>query len=841
MPENNDFYNVSDYGDRLKPADSIKIEHSIYLNREKDISHLTALSLERLQAMRGESAAAEQKVFDDLRLAAKAWAPLAAQTRLFDSAIEYVKTPPVKHTENKWEKDDYGYQSISNMVYKMDYRIYEDTKYDRVTQKSLPVAWYLTWDVRTNTPDGRRGEQIAGQDRKRFTDKPSMEKYLDGRIKAYVNLFTEISPPIPQEYVTGFQKNGQLLPGYTVAGQAVERRECEAAAACISAANISAANISAAPCVTAKVSNKPIPTHAAPFALVADNPRDKLKEITNKLEQGIQGIFESEQYKDYLKTLSKFHNYSMNNCLLIAMQKPDASYVAGFTAWKDNFKRNVMKGQKGIKILAPAPFKVKKQMEKIDPDTKRPITGRNGKPIIEEVEITVPAFKVATVFDVSQTEGEPLPQIGADELTGSVDRYKDFFAALEKASPVPIGFENITSGVKGYFSHTDKRIAINEGMSELQTLKTSIHEIAHARLHNIDPASPSNALTETPRPDQHTREIEAESVAYVVCQHYGLDTSDYSFGYVATWSGDKQLDALKASLETIRREAGALITEIDGHLAELRQELTVDSQLTVGSGQLTVKPEQTDSVSKQSTFNYQLSTTTAKPSNDTFTIYQLKRNDDTWDYRFQSLKQLEAIGLVPDPANYYHTYTAPLDNGMTLNKIYRTFNMDRPEDFKGHSLSVSDVVVLNRDGKETAFYVDSKGFQELPGFLSSKEQEKETPASAPAEPPRGENVAAIEAKVKAGEAVNLSDLAGAIKADRQAATAGKPTDAHSSPKLSTFNSQLLTAKSKPERKPSIRQQIAAGREQLAGQKSAPSRAATQNKNAGLGGLTNAEI
>jgi hypothetical protein len=180
--------------------------------------------------------------------------------------------------------------------------------------------------------------------------------------------------------------------------------------------------------------------------LVSDNPRDKLKEITAKLEAGIKGIFESEQYKTYLKTLSKFHNYSMNNCLLIAFQKPDATHVAGFNAWRDDFKRPVMKGQKGIKIIAPSPFKAKKEQDKIDAQTGRPVVGRDGKPIREEVEITVPAFKVATVFDVSQTDGEPLPQLGVDELTGRVDRYKEFFAALEKSAPFPIAFDKIDRG-----------------------------------------------------------------------------------------------------------------------------------------------------------------------------------------------------------------------------------------------------------------------------------------------------------------------------------------------------------------------------------------------------------
>ena len=295
-----------------------------------------------------------------------------------------------------------------------------------------------------------------------------------------------------------------------------------------------------------------------------------MKEITDRLEAGIQALFESEQYKAYLTAMSKFHNYSFNNTLLIAMQKPDASLVAGFGKWRDDFERHVKKGEKGIKILAPSPYKVKKQMEKIDPSTQKPVIGADGKPVTEEREIEIPAFRVVTVFDVSQTEGKEIPDIAVSELTGSVEQYQDFFAALEKASPVPIAFENIEGGAHGYYHLEEKRIAIDEGMSELQTLKTAIHEIAHAKLHAIDKDAP--ATEQAVRPDHRTREVQAESVAYAVCQHYGLDTSDYSFGYVAGWSSGRELSELKASLETIRKAANELITDIDDHLAQLQQE-----------------------------------------------------------------------------------------------------------------------------------------------------------------------------------------------------------------------------------------------------------------------------
>ena len=309
------------------------------------------------------------------------------------------------------------------------------------------------------------------------------------------------------------------------------------------------------------------PRPVIPIVLTSEKPAEKLKEITDRLEQGITELFDSERYREYLRVMSKFHNYSFNNTLLIAMQKPDASLVAGFSAWKNNFGRNVIKGQKGIKIIAPSPYKVKQEMKKIDPHTQQPIIGKDGKPVTEEKEITIPAYKVVSVFDVSQTEGRELPDIAVNELTGDVERYRDFFAALEKTSPVPIGFEQIPGSSHGYYHLEDKRIAIDEGMSEIQTLKTAIHEIAHAKLHDIDLNAPENE--QQPRIDRRTREVEAESVAYTVCQHYGLDTSAYSFGYVAGWSSGRELSELKSSLETIRSAAAEIINSIDETLAEL--------------------------------------------------------------------------------------------------------------------------------------------------------------------------------------------------------------------------------------------------------------------------------
>ena len=306
-----------------------------------------------------------------------------------------------------------------------------------------------------------------------------------------------------------------------------------------------------------------------PIVLTSENQKDRLKEITDRLEQGILEVFESERYKEYLRVMSKFHHYSFNNTMLIALQKPDASLIAGFSAWKNTHGRTVKKGEKGIRIIAPAPFKVKQEMEKLDPKTNMPLVGADGNAITEEKEITIPAYKVVSVFDVSQTEGKELPSIGVDELTGDVSQYEDFFTALKKASPVPIALEHIEGSAHGYYHLAEKRIAIDDNMSELQTLKTAIHEIAHAKLHDIDLNAPKEEKEN--HPNQRTREVEAESIAYTVCQHYGLDTSDYSFGYVAGWSSGKELSELKGSLETIRLAASELIDSIDGHFKELQR------------------------------------------------------------------------------------------------------------------------------------------------------------------------------------------------------------------------------------------------------------------------------
>ena len=959
--------------------------------------------------MREESAAAEQAIFESLKTQAAAWEEQAGKTLFIDKAIEYTRIPEVKHTANKWEAEEYRHV-ISNMVYQMSYHTYENTRYDREAKESIPYSWSLTWSVRTNSPDGYRQAKIAGQDKKVFADKAAMEKYLNGRIKAYANLFTELSPPIPQEYAEHFKVNSVLLPGYTVEGEEPKQPE-QTADIPISGVSVSenieqrkereqvdevfsilidsrtrfetgkpggewlsmpatkeqlheamrsvgvtadnpqdffihgyscpedkhlalpydlmcsgkvdelnflAARLeqldpaelpklnaplqnpqnfenvgriidftynvdfyvhipgvftntqlgehylddadmiqipeewagaidlellgqlaaahekgqfseygyilesgddwepqfegrdvpeeyqimsypqpeqpekvertaAATPQAATLTAEPPEPRPVIPIVLNAEKPAEKMKEITDRLEQGITELFESDRYKEYLSVMSKFHNYSFNNTMLIAMQKPDASHIAGFNAWKSEFERNVKRGEKGIKIIAPSPFKVKKQMEKIDPNTQRPMTGRDGKPITEEQEITIPAFKVVSVFDVSQTEGKELPEIGVDALTGDVDKYKEFFTALEKTSPVPVGFEQMENGTHGFYHLGDKRIALDENGSQLQTLKTLIHEIAHAKLHDIDLNAPKEERAD--RPDRRTREVEAESIAYAVCQHYGLDTSDYSFGYVAGWSSGKELAELKSSLETIRSTAAGLIDTIDGHIAELQKAQEVGQEKAATPEKPAFTPEaiykvhanpRNDSIENRYLLQAYLTQENGMAkigdvlfvgtpdkcrelmgrlvageltqgevkelfakaqeppqTKDTFSIFQLKGGDETRDFRFEPYERLQSVGLVVDPANYEQTYTAPLEIGMTLEGIFEQFNIDRLEDFTGHSLSVSDVVVLHQNGQDTAHYVDSIGYTEVPEFLQpapaleAKPQEQQAAVTSP--------------------------------------------------------------------------------------------------------------
>ena len=818
--------------DRLEVADRLKIERSIYFESGKaDISALTALPLAELIRQREESAAAEQAIFEALKQQAAAWEAQAGNTLTFDKAIEYARTPAVMHTENQWQADENNNHTISNSVYQMRYHIYENTRYDREQGKSIPYSYTLTWSVHTNSPDKYGQAKIAGQDRKVFADKAAMEKYLNGRIKAYQHLFTEISPTIPQEYAEHFKVNGQLLPGYTVEGEEQQTKQEQTAPEKIEP------DAAISPQAEALTAEPTQPRPVIPIVLTSEKPAEKLKEITDRLEQGIRELFDSERYKEYLRVMSKFHNYSFNNTLLIAMQKPDASLIAGFNAWKNNFQRNVMKGEKGIKILAPSPFKIKQEMEKIDPATQKPVIGADGKPVTEEKEITIPAFKVVSVFDVSQTEGKEIPNLAVDMLTGDVERFKDVFAALEKTSPVPIGFEKIEGGAHGYYHLEEKRIAIDEGISELQTLKTAIHEIAHAKLHDIDLNAP--VTEQTDRPDRRTREVQAESVAYAVCQHYGLDTSDYSFGYVAGWSSGRELDELKSSLETIRSAAAEIINSIDGYLKDLQQEQETEQTATLPDptiqitdmqeygytwdgmlplqqeaaerlfhedleifciyedgteGAVTSLSELREHAENGGLFGVEKAAwkafyertngkaqeeTKAAPElpqeKDTFSIYQLKRDDKTVDLRFEPYDRLTAAGHTVDMANYDRIYIADLAPGTSLEDIYTRFNVDHPKDFKGHSLSVSDVVVLHQNGQDTAHYVDSSGYKEVPEFWKQPENSLKHVEDTIEQNDNNfdgiinntPTVDELEEKAKSGEQISLTDLADAIKTDKQ--------------------------------------------------------------------------
>lgn len=444
--------------------------------------------------------------------------------------------------------------------------------------------------------------------------------------------------------------------------------------------------------------------------------RDGLKEITDKLEQGIRDFFSGEKYQDYLRTMSRFHHYSLNNTILIAMQKPDATVVAGYSRWQDQFQRNVLKGEKGIRIIAPAPVKTKKEIEKLDPVSQRPMKDVTGKTMMEEVEIKIPRFRVVSVFDVSQTDGKPLPQL-ASSLTGDVKQYDIFMESLKRASPVPITFEAMRDSTDGYFSQNKQIIAIREGMSEIQTVSATIHEIAHAKLHNQVPEKTNEnvveaKIAEKPK-DRRTEEVEAESVSFAVCAYYGIATDENSFGYIAAWSKDKDLPELKASLETISKTSAGLIDDIDRHFAEIVMERGIapaeqgHQDDNPGSDDHPTQPQQ------------EIKFITGP--DETYAIYQMKNDETLRNHRFESMDHLLKLGLTVDHQNYDLTYTghfeAAADANGTLNSIYEKFNVDRPKDFTGHSLSMSDVIVLKQNEALTAHYVDSFGFKEVPEFI----------------------------------------------------------------------------------------------------------------------------
>ena len=682
--------------------------------------------------------------------------------------------------------------------------------------------------------------------------------------------------------------------------------------------------------------------------------KQKVQEITDKLEEGLKELFESEKYKTYLSTMSKFHNYSFNNTLLIAMQKPEATLVAGYKAWQKNFERHVNKGEKAIRILAPAPYKIKEERDKLDPVTGEMMFDENGMPQKEQVEVTIPAFRAVSVFDVSQTDGKPIPELEAQELLSTVEGYEDFVQALMNVAPVPIGFEDIPGDSKGYFHTEKKRIAVQENMSESQTLKTMVHEVAHSMLHNKE--INRDDLIEEPAKDRNTKEVEAESVAYTVCQHFGIDTSDYSVGYIAGWSSGKDMKELKSSLDTIRKTASELITGIEGALRELQlnremeqeqskecilliqnedltefslvnvrgmdtQELVAaltnmneDDKLSIqayleSKGAWTTElgndktrefeeyhldvrynldtdeiidvkakiAEQIDnnlSVMEQAeidalpdpmiglsemreygyTWNEMLPLTQEKAlelfdhdlpvyllhndgsettvddrkqimehegifgiekgdwenerklrsmqaelsdnqinkeaqllygSSDKYGIYQLKHNPELDHLRFEGTESLKRMGITKDnfdvikPENYELIYVGELSElqeqtqGETLEAIYEQFNIAPPEDYRGHSLSVSDIVVLHQNGKNSAHFVDSFGFTRLPDFMQTlegvKEQEAEIDTSGhdvqKSEPEKQEQQTSDNTLEDGDEIIDLGDEKEQVLAD----------------------------------------------------------------------------
>jgi len=302
--------------------------------------------------------------------------------------------------------------------------------------------------------------------------------------------------------------------------------------------------------------------------------RQQIVEITEKLDKELHNFMDSDKFKSFLKTMSKFHNYSFANTMLIAMQKPDSTLVAGFRAWETNFKRHVKKGEKGIKILAPSSYKKTVEQDVIDPYTNKPVVGIDGNILKEEVQVTIPNFHVVTVFDVSSTEGEPLPQVGVDELKGKVDGYMNMINAIEFISPVPVTYEVIESGAKGYFSPSEQKIVVQENMSELQTIKTLLHEIAHSLLHDKDGAK-IEEVDDGQKKTRNTKEVEAEATAFTCVSYLSdalgidMDTSDYSFGYITGWASSLELKELKESMETIRKTASHMITGIEDKLKEI--------------------------------------------------------------------------------------------------------------------------------------------------------------------------------------------------------------------------------------------------------------------------------
>lgn len=490
--------------------------------------------------------------------------------------------------------------------------------------------------------------------------------------------------------------------------------------------------------------------------------------IMQSLESGVEELFTSNRYQEFLKTMAKFHNYSFNNTMLIAMQRPDATLVTSYKNWQ-SMGRQVMKGEKGITIIAPAPYKKMKEKEVLD-ENQRPIMGTDGKPKTEQVEVTVPHFKAVTVFDIAQTSGEPIQTLAPELLTAAVQDFDSFMQAIQKISPVPIRFDEIDGNANGYYHNADKEIVIKKGLSESQTLKTAIHETVHAKLHDKEIMESLGV-----EKDRLTKEVEAESVAYCVCSSFGLDTSDYSFPYIAGWSSSREMKEMKASMDVIRKTAGEMIDQLTEELEIILEEkqktelhekygILVDALEAAGyrydyresePGHIVLAPDGTheiagylqfeswgdikdwleDTIAEGTDiservdralypfkFDYTLEEEMFRGNGDRYAIYHVDEGTPGKQHLFMNMAMVKEDGITIDAANYKCVYSGRLHENEKLDDLYAMFNDNPPADYKAHSMSVSDVIITNRGGDMQAYYVDRFGFAELPDFAAQREK-----------------------------------------------------------------------------------------------------------------------
>lgn len=490
--------------------------------------------------------------------------------------------------------------------------------------------------------------------------------------------------------------------------------------------------------------------------------------IMQSLESGVEELFTSNRYQEFLKTMAKFHNYSFNNTMLIAMQRPDATLVTSYKNWQ-SMGRQVMKGEKGITIIAPAPYKKMKEKEVLD-ENQRPIMGTDGKPKTEQVEVTVSHFKAVTVFDIAQTSGEPIQTLAPELLTAAVQDFDSFMQAIQKISPVPIRFDEIDGNANGYYHNADKEIVIKKGLSESQTLKTAIHETVHAKLHDKEIMESLGV-----EKDRLTKEVEAESVAYCVCSSFGLDTSDYSFPYIAGWSSSREMKEMKASMDVIRKTAGEMIDQLTEELEIILEEkqktelhdkygILVDALEAAGyrydyresePGHIVLAPDGTheiagylqfeswgdikdwleDTIAEGTDiservdralypfkFDYTLEEEMFRGNGDRYAIYHVDEDTPGKQHLFMNMAMVKEDGITIDAANYKCVYSGRLHENEKLDDLYAVFNDNPPADYKAHSMSVSDVIITNRGGDMQAYYVDRFGFAELPDFAVQREK-----------------------------------------------------------------------------------------------------------------------